>query len=458
MNRYTIQENFLVTFALFNTAKYSLMKIQTIFLFLPCIASLFWFLFYLLFSSKGSAYRKLSQFLFIVSLFLLFTILSLDNDAFMLMHFTLFKQVCALLMIPSFLKYIKALEGKRPSGLLYNILSVVPYMQLVVGIQSVFAVGYENAVGILIDSYTFQGPMFPYLPDHSQMLFYACYTYMFKTLLLFDFMLFSVYLMKSAVSGLHDFKLVWGFLFRRRKSSVLPVQYCMALLLFLIVVPALILGKDNSLDTVFLTALGSFLVAFFDSMIAFVGTSGAAEYQSMPAILRRIRFGVDEDKSLEDETDEEASEQATATESVYDNKVEEPVLRVTDAEKEETLNKLREAIGVKLDKYLIEDQLYLKHDLTLSYVADKVGVFKDDLSDYINYRYDMSFQNYINTLRISYAEKYLMAHDRVTQNEIALECGFSGASSFNSAFSKKNGVTPKIWKDRQLEILKNQEA
>ena len=70
----------------------------------------------------------------------------------------------------------------------------------------------------------------------------------------------------------------------------------------------------------------------------------------------------------------------------------------------------------------------------------------------------MSFQNYINMLRISYAEKYLMSHDRVTQNEIAMECGFSGASSFNSAFSKKNGVTPKIWKDRQLELLKNQEA
>ena len=122
------------------------------------------------------------------------------------------------------------------------------------------------------------------------------------------------------------------------------------------------------------------------------------------------------------------------------------------------MDKLRETIGVKLEKYVVEDQLYLKHDLTLSYVADKLGVFKDELSDYINYRYDMSFQNYINMLRITYAEKYLMSHDRVTQNEIAMECGFSGASSFNSAFSKKNGVTPKIWKDRQLELLKNQEA
>ena len=432
------------------------MKIQSIFLFLPCIASFFWFLFYLLFSSKGAAYRKLAQFLLIVSLFLLFTILSIKDDAFMLMHFTLFKQVCALLMVPYFLKYIKALQGTRPSGVAYNTLSVIPYIQLVVGIETVFSVGYENAVGILIDSYTFQGPMFPYLPDRSQMLFYACYTYMFKSILLADFMLFSVSLMKCAVSGVCNFKQVTGFLFRKKKAPIRPVQYFLALLMFLIVVPALILGRDNTLDTVALTALGSFLVAFFISMIAFVGTAGTSEYQSIPGILKMVRFGAADD--YEDDAEEDAAGQEIRNEAEAERIADEPVFRITDSEKEEALDKLREAINVKLEKYLIEDQLYLKHDLTLNYVADKLGVFKDELSDYINYRYGMSFQNYINNLRISYAEKYLMAHDRVTQNEIAVECGFSGASSFNSAFSKKNGVTPKIWKDRQLELLKNQEA
>ena len=432
------------------------MKIQSIFLFLPCIASFFWFLFYLLFSFKGAAYRKLAQFLLIVSLFLLFTILSIKDDAFMLMHFTLFKQVCALLMVPYFLKYIKALQGTKPSGVVYNILSVIPYIQLVVGIETVFSVGYENAVGILIDSYTFQGPMFPYLPDRSQMLFYACYTYMFKTMLLANFMLFSVSLMKCAVSGVCNFRQVTGFLFRKKKAPIRPVQYFLALLMFLIVVPALILGRDNTLDTVALTALGSFLVAFFISMIAFVGTAGTSEYQSIPGILKMVRFGAADD--YEANAEEDAAEHEIQNEAEAERIADEPVFRITDSEKEEALDKLREAISVKLEKYLIEDQLYLKHDLTLNYVADKLGVFKDELSDYINYRYGMSFQNYINNLRISYAEKYLMAHDRVTQNEIAVECGFSGASSFNSAFSKKNGVTPKIWKDRQLELLKNQEA
>ena len=129
----------------------------------------------------------------------------------------------------------------------------------------------------------------------------------------------------------------------------MPVQYCFALLLFLIVVSSLILGRDNSLDTVFLTALGSFLVAFFISMIAFVGTSGVVEYQSIPGILRKVRFGKDDEAALEDEAEEESNDAVSATNSIYDNKVEEPVFHVTDAEKEETLIRLREAIGVKLE-------------------------------------------------------------------------------------------------------------
>ena len=435
------------------------MKIQAIFLFIPCVASFFWFLSFVLFSPKGSSYRKLSQFLLVFSLFLLFTILSLNNDSFMLMHFTLFKQVTALMMIPYFFKYIKSLEGKKPSGIFYNLLSVIPYLQLVIGIESVFSGGYENAIGILIDSYTFQGPMFPYLPDHGQMLFYASYTYMFKALLLVNFLFFSINLMKCAVSGVCNIRQVMDFLFRRRKAPVKPVQYFMSLLLFLVVVTALILGRDNSLDTIPLTALGSLLVALFLSMIAFVGAAGTQEHQSIPGLLNAVRFGrkyEDDDLGIEDAGIDSDSD--SDIENGIGRKTEEPAFRISDQEKEEALDKLRETIGVKLEKYVVEDQLYLKHDLTLSYVADKLGVFKDELSDYINYRYDMSFQNYINMLRITYAEKYLMSHDRVTQNEIAMECGFSGASSFNSAFSKKNGVTPKIWKDRQLELLKNQEA
>lgn len=436
------------------------MKIQGLFLLLPCIAAFFWYLAFLLFSSKGEALRRLKQFLFIVSLFLLFTLLSLNEESRLLLHFTLFKQVCALLLIPYFLKYIKAFRGSKPFSVFHKILSVVPYIQLIVGIESVYSVGFENALGILIDSYSFQGPMFPYL-DNSQRVFYAGYTYMFRAFLLADFLLFSVGMMSCAISGNCRFSEILSFYFKGGKAPLKPVQYLQSLLLFLIIVAALILGKNSYIENIALAATGSLAIAFLVSMIAFVGTVGTTERNSVSGILRAVRFGDKADAEDVEEEDDEAvvqpAEEMTQPEvkSLYGAG---QTLSDTAAVDEETMNRLREELGSRLEQIVEAEKLFLKRDLTLTAVSDRLGVFKDELSDFIDYKYGLSFQNYINRLRINYAEQYILNHDDVTQKEIALACGFSGASSFNSAFSKQNGVTPKIWKDRQMESLRNKEA
>lgn len=434
------------------------MKAQFYFLLLPCVAGFFWFLAYLLFTPKGAVYRKLTRFLAITSLFLLFALLSQNENGRLMLHFILFKQVAALLMIPSFIAYIKSLTGERPSGILYLVLSVVPYVQLIVGIESVFSVGYENAVRVMVDSFTFQGPMFPYLSNNAEMVFYAGYTYMFKAFLLADFFMFSIGVMSCAISGACNIQTVGSFLFRGKKAPLKPVQYFLALLLFLVVVTALILGKASITENPILVAVGSIFIAVDLSLIAFVGTVGSADKRSIPGILRSVRFGVDDDPdpilTEEEFAAKIADNKSNAPSVATDGSVEHVPYR--SREDEQAL--IRVEIASKLAGIVEGEELFLKRDLTLTAVADRLGVFKDDLADYIDYKYGMSFQNYINMLRINYAEKYIMTHDRVTQNDIALACGFSGASSFNTAFSKKNGVTPKIWKDRQLEMLKNQEA
>ena len=50
-----------------------------------------------------------------------------------------------------------------------------------------------------------------------------------------------------------------------------------------------------------------------------------------------------------------------------------------------------------------------------------------------------------NTLRIDYAEQYLIHNKGAKQTDIAAACGFPNASSFNNIFKKITGVTPKIW-------------
>lgn len=362
-------------------------------------------------------------------------------------------------MIPAFIAYIKSLTGEKPSGIPYIVLSVVPYVQLIVGIESVFSVGYENAVRVMVDSFTFQGPMFPYLSNHAEMVFYAGYTFMFKAFLLADFFMFSIGVMSCAISGACNIQTVGSFFFRGRKAPLKPVQYFLALLLFLVIVTALVLGKSNIADNPVLIVVGCIFVSVVLSLLAFVGTVGSGDNRSIPGILRTIRFGANEDPDQVQDVDAPAgsgvaADNGDASSAVAEGSIEHRPYR--GKEDEQAL--IRVEIASKLSGIVEGEELFLNRDLTLTAVADRLGVFKDDLADYIDYRYGISFQNYINMLRINYAEKYIMTHDRVTQNDIALACGFSGASSFNTAFSKQNGVTPKIWKDRQLEMLKNQES
>ena len=345
------------------------MKVQSLLLLLPCIVGFFWFLAYLLFTAKGIVYRKLTRFLGFFSFFLLFTFLSQDESSRLMLHFILFKQFFALMLIPSFISYIKALQGEKAGGVLYIILNVVPYVQLVVGIESVFSVGFENAVRVMIDSFTFQGPMFPYLANNAEMVFYACYTYMFKTFLLADFFMFSIGVMSCAISGACNIKTVGSFFFRGKKAPLKPIQYFLALLLFLIVVTALILGKPIVVESAVRAASGCILVSVILSFIAFVGTVGDARNRSIPGILRTIRFGANEDPDLVLETI--AADQAV--ENTSSSAKDTPAETFPSRSVEESTDLIRAGIASKLTDIVEGEELFLKRDITLTAVADRLG-------------------------------------------------------------------------------------
>ena len=63
----------------------------------------------------------------------------------------------------------------------------------------------------------------------------------------------------------------------------------------------------------------------------------------------------------------------------------------------------------------------------------------------MNNTYNLGFPELLNTLRIDYAEQYIINHRSAKQDEIAAACGFLSASAFNSIFKKVTGVTPKVW-------------
>ena len=94
---------------------------------------------------------------------------------------------------------------------------------------------------------------------------------------------------------------------------------------------------------------------------------------------------------------------------------------------------------------LVDEQLFLRPQLTLPDVADTLGTNKTYISKLVNDHYKVSFPELINTLRIDYAEQYILNNRGARQEEVARACGFLSASSFNNTFKKIAGMPPKQW-------------
>ena len=94
---------------------------------------------------------------------------------------------------------------------------------------------------------------------------------------------------------------------------------------------------------------------------------------------------------------------------------------------------------------MLEEQLFLQPRLTLEDVAERLGTSKTYVSKMVNNTYNLGFPELINTLRVDYAEQYILSHREAKQEQIAAHCGFLSASSFNTTFKKVTGMTPKVW-------------
>lgn len=106
----------------------------------------------------------------------------------------------------------------------------------------------------------------------------------------------------------------------------------------------------------------------------------------------------------------------------------------------------------RFQSLMVNEQLFLQPSLSLGDIAERLHTNKTYISKLVNNTYNLSFPELLNTLRIDYAEQYLLNHRDAKQTEVAKACGFLSASSFNNIFKKITGMTPKVWlvaRDRQ---------
>lgn len=99
----------------------------------------------------------------------------------------------------------------------------------------------------------------------------------------------------------------------------------------------------------------------------------------------------------------------------------------------------------KVETLMWQEKIYLDPELTLSEMAQRLGLNASLLSAVINNAFGKNFNDFVNEYRVAEVKKMLKnpGSSHLSLLGIGLECGFNSKSTFNRAFKKATGVSPR---------------
>ncbi|EAQ42861.2 AraC family transcriptional regulator [Polaribacter sp. MED152] len=119
---------------------------------------------------------------------------------------------------------------------------------------------------------------------------------------------------------------------------------------------------------------------------------------------------------------------------------------IEEKPKQETINQKEiEFWKQKILQLIEKEKIYTNAKLTLSDVSKLLETTPKTISKSINSGFEMNFNDFINKFRIEAVKEKLEKgeHKKSTLLCIAFDCGFNSKATFNRAFKKSTGLSPK---------------
>jgi AraC-like DNA-binding protein len=107
-------------------------------------------------------------------------------------------------------------------------------------------------------------------------------------------------------------------------------------------------------------------------------------------------------------------------------------------------------IFMALEKHMIEEKPYLDENLSLSILAEQIGVKSTTLSNTIKVRAKVNFYTYVNQYRVEQVKKELKS-SKEQIIIIAYNNGFNSKSTFNKVFKDFTGYSPSEYRKNKTE-------
>lgn len=115
-----------------------------------------------------------------------------------------------------------------------------------------------------------------------------------------------------------------------------------------------------------------------------------------------------------------------------------------------------EEMKSKILKLITEKRIFENPKLTLSDVSKELGVTTKTISNTVNSGFNLNFNDFINFHRIEALKQKLKDGEqkKSTLLGLAYDCGFNSKATFNRAFRKNTGLSPKEYLGKLLSQVK----
>lgn len=123
---------------------------------------------------------------------------------------------------------------------------------------------------------------------------------------------------------------------------------------------------------------------------------------------------------------------------------------VPDQPEVDTADMTRHEVAERILNVMDREKLYLKTGLSIIDVARSVGSNRTYVSESINTVMNQSFNDFINSMRVSHAMDLMKDYPRKCISDIAVESGFASDAAFYRNFRKFAGESPSSWLSKNL--------
>lgn len=108
-----------------------------------------------------------------------------------------------------------------------------------------------------------------------------------------------------------------------------------------------------------------------------------------------------------------------------------------------------QALCHRLKQLLEQEHIYRDENLSLTTLAELLGISSHQTSELINTQFDQGFSRLIRHYRVEEARRQLIDEPKASVLSIGLAAGFSSQSNFYAAFREITGETPGQFRKRQ---------